>query len=296
MHNKGAQTQESRSPKRTSQCIMGFMLLWSSITSAGHWVFNNPYPAHESQEKIYYTSFMEQPKTLDPAKSYSSNEYQFIGQVYEPLLQYDYLTRPYQLIPLTATEMPEVHYFDKSGKEISNPMTGRVAKSVYTIHIKPEIFYQPHPAFAKNQQGEFIYNQLSPDFLEENDIDQISDFKYTGTRELTADDYLYEIKRLASPRVNSPIYGLMSEYIVGFREFANQLPSGSAFIDLRQYALLGLNKIDDYTFQITLKGLYPQFLFWLAMPFFSPVPWEVDRFYAQPHMEDKIDIHYWSTI
>lgn len=82
----------------------------------------------------------------------------------------------------------------------------------------------------------------------------------------------------------------MSEHIIGFREFASILPmmiNPDDFVDLRKYGMAGLRKIDDYTFEITLKGQYPQFLFWLAMPFFAPVPWEADRFYSQPGMDDN---------
>jgi oligopeptide transport system substrate-binding protein len=51
--------------------------------------------------------------------------------------------------------------------------------------------------------------------------------------------------------------------------------------------LQGVKKIDDYTFTITIKGLYPQFNYWLAMPFFAPIPWEAERFYAEPDMDDR---------
>ena len=264
------------------------LLLFHGALIAGGWIFNNPYPVSESLEKIYYTSFSEQPKTLDPAKSYSENEYQFLAQVYEPLLQYDYFARPFQLIPLTATTMPEIHYYDKAGQEVAASQDEEVVhQSIYTIHIKPGILYQPHPAFSKRAQVGDRYYPLPPNYLDDNGINQLADFTDTGTRELTVDDYIYQIKRLANPKINSPIYGLMSEHIVGFAEFGSQLPAVKGFIDLRQYPLAGLHKIDNYTFQISIKGLYPQFLFWLEMPFFSPIPWEVDRFYGQPHMDDK---------
>ncbi|AHE66791.1 hypothetical protein Loa_01237 [Legionella oakridgensis ATCC 33761 = DSM 21215] len=239
-------------------------LLVTPLVHAGSWVLNNPYPANESQQKIYYTSFSEQPKTLDPAKSYSSNEYQFIAQIYEPVLQYDYLIRPYKLIPLTAAQMPDVRYYDDQGNALTNPQDGRIAYSVYTIHILPGIYYQPHPAFAKDKHGHYFYHQLSADFLDEHGINQLSDFEHTGTRELIVDDYIYEIQRLANPAVNSPIYGLMSEYIQGFRDYGATLPGKGAhqgYIDLRQYPLSGVRKVDDYTFEIVINGQYPQFLF-----------------------------------
>ncbi|KTC65997.1 extracellular solute-binding protein (plasmid) [Legionella adelaidensis] len=273
--------------KKNGFLLVFFLGLVSTITHA-RWVLNNPYPESEKNEKIYYTSFNEQPKTLDPAKSYSSNEYQFINQIYEPVLQYDYLARPYKLIPLTARKMPEITFYNQKGEQILGNGNGKIAYTKYTIYLQPGILFQPHPAFAKDEQGNFRYQNLAPDYLEENDISDLSDFKYTGTRELVADDYIYEIKRLANPAINSPIYGLMSEYIDGFAEFGKSLPAGQkGFIDLRQYPLRGVHKLDDYAFEITIKGQYTQFLFWLAMPFFAPVPWEADRFYTEPDMDDK---------
>ncbi len=263
-----------------------------ALLAAG-WVFNDPYPSSDSLQKIYYTSFTEQPKTLDPAKSYELAEFQIVMQTYEPLLQYDYLTRPYQLVPLTALQMPDVHYYDQAAHEVTSPQTTNVAYSVYTIKIKPGILYQPHPAFARINRGNEVhyrYYPLAAGYFHEHNINQLSDFKASGTRELTVDDYIYQIKRLANPAISSPIYGVMSQYIAGFRQFAKTLPSlehANGFIDLRQYPMTGLHKIDNYTFEITLKGQYPQFMFWLAMPFFSPVPWEVDRFYSQPGMAEK---------
>ena len=41
------------------------------------------------------------------------------------------------------------------------------------------------------------------------------------------------------------------------------------------------------TLEIELTEKYPQFVYWLAMPFFAPVPWEADRFYAQPGMAER---------
>jgi ABC-type transport system substrate-binding protein len=110
-----------------------------------------------------------------------------------------------------------------------------------------------------------------------------------GTRELTADDYLYQIKRLAHPKLHSPIYGLMAEYIVGLEDLAKELkqqkPDG--WLDLRQFSLKGVERVNERTLRITLKGSYPQFVYWLAMPFFAPVPWEAEKFFEQPGMAEK---------
>lgn len=267
--------------------LLVLMLYFFNTAYAENWVLNNPYPQSESKENIFYSSFSGQPKTLDPALSYSSNESLFTSQIYEPLLEYDYLLRPYQLKPLIATKLPQIRYLDIRGALIPENSKTVPAYTVYTLHINKGIFYQPHPALARDEHGNYIYHHLPSDYLVKNDINELADFEHTGTRELIVDDYLYQIKRLANPAINSPIYGLMSEYIVGFKGYGKTLPGLSVHTDLRCYPLSGLKKLDNYTFEIILKGQYSQFLFWLAMPFFSPVPWEADVFYSQPGMSDK---------
>ncbi|MBI4925188.1 MAG: hypothetical protein HY843_04615, partial [Bdellovibrio sp.] len=70
-------------------------------------------------------------KGLDPIYSddlYSGTE---IGHVYEGLVQYHYLKRPYTLIPNLAEAMPEI---SKDGKKI-------------TFKIKKGVFFQDNPCF-----------------------------------------------------------------------------------------------------------------------------------------------------
>ncbi len=222
---------------------------------------NNPYPAAENGRQILYSAFSERPKHLDPARSYSANEVAFTGQIYEPPLQYHYLKRPYELIPLTAMSVPKAHYRDAAGNPLPpDAPVSQIAVSEYEIHIRPGIRYQPHAAFS-------------------------------GARELTAEDYVYQIKRLAHPGLHSPILGLMSEYIVGLGELGQKLEQVAkqekGWLDLRQYPLAGAEVVDRHTYRIRVKGKYPQFVYWLAMPFFAPIPWEADRHYSQPGMAER---------
>ena len=266
------------------------------LTACGRSQWNNPYPASQRDENVLYSSFSDRPKHLDPVRSYSSNEYAFIGQIYEPPLQYHYLKRPYQLVPLTAAQMPEVSYLDTAGRPLPQDATAeRIAFSVYEIRIRPGIQYQPHPAFARDARDELRYLDLSEDELA--DIRELADFSYRGTRELVAADYVYQIKRLAHPRLHSPIQGLMNDYIVGLREYAETLATAyrrqreedpaANWLDLRQFDLPGVQLVDRYTYRIKIQGKYPQLQYWLAMPFFAPMPWEAERFYAQPGMKQR---------
>lgn len=256
--------------------------------SAGcdHSTWNNPYPVSDKAENIYYDSFSERPKHLDPVSSYSANEYVFLGQIYEPPLQYHFLKRPYELTTLTATAMPQPVYTDARGDRL-DPGAPDPERVTYEIAIKPGILYQPHPAFAKDETGAFVYHDLNPRKL--SGIHTLSDFAQIGSRELKADDYLYQIKRLAHPRVHSPITGLMSQYILGLPELIEQLQSHDTdrFINLHEFNLQGARRIDDYRFEIILKKKYPQFIYWLSMSFFAPMPWEADYFYSQPGMRDR---------
>lgn len=265
--------------------ILVFFLIIGMAGCGGTW--NNPYPESNSGKSILYLAFTERPKHLDPAQSYSEDEASFDAQIYEPPLQYHYLKRPYTLIPLTAAEVPHPRYYDAQGRLLPDDAgAGSIAYSVYEIRLKPGIYYQPHPAFAKNEAGGFLYQNLNAESLDS--IHDLSDFKKTGTRELVATDYVYEIKRLANPGVQSPIAGLMSQYIVGFRDFSERLQkSGAKWTDLSQYDMSGVKATGRYTYTIRIKGKYPQFLYWLAMSFFAPVPPEVDHFYSQQGMAEK---------
>ncbi|MBS3916622.1 MAG: ABC transporter substrate-binding protein [Sulfuritalea sp.] len=256
--------------------------------------WNNPYPAQDGGKNILYSAFTERPKHLDPVQSYSEDEAEFNAQIYEPPLQYHYLKRPYTLIPLSAETVPRPRTVDSTGRDVpaDSPLA---AYTLYEISIRPGILYQPHPAFAQGQDGKLLYHNLTQEDLK--NIYSLRDFPQTGTRELTAEDYIYQIKRLAHPRLHSPVFGLMSEYIVGLKELAAALKAEdkvlavtggrSTWLDLSKMPLDGVELIDRYRYRIRIKGRYPQFAYWLAMNFFAPVPIEADRFYTQPGMAEK---------
>jgi oligopeptide transport system substrate-binding protein len=261
--------------------------LFALLLTACGTAWNDPYPAADKGRNILYSAFTDRPKHLDPVQSYSEDEITFTAQIYEPPLQYHYLKRPYALIPATAVAVPEPQYLDAQGRSLPRDADpARIVFTDYVISIQPGIRYQPHPAFAR-VGGEHAYHALSREQLA--GISVLGDFSLRDTRELIAEDYVYAIKRLAHPRLHSPIFGLMEEYIVGLGDFATRLKSekDKAWIDLRTHALEGVVAIDRHRYRIRVKGKYPQFLYWLAMPFFAPMPWEADKFHSQPGMADK---------
>lgn len=275
--------------------LMGAVLILMFLAGCGDGAWNNPWPAREVGANVLYSSFEERPKHLDPARSYSSNEYAFLAQIYEPPLQYHFLLRPYQLIPLTAESLPEPAYFDAAGQALpQNAPAEAIAWSEYRIRIRPGSHYQPHPAFAKDAAGGYRYHHLTLDDLE--GVNRLADFSETGTRELTAADYVYQIKRLAVPWRHSPIAGVLGEHIQDFSELTARIEAQAPatgedgerpYLNLDAIPFAGAEVLDRYAYRIRVKGKYPQFAYWLAMPFFAPMPWEAERFYDQPGMKAR---------
>ena len=267
-----------------------FSLLLPLLATACGSAWNDPYPAAARGQNVLYTAFTDRPKHLDPVQSYSEDEGTIIGQIYEPPLQYHYLKRPYEVVAATATEVPRPVYLDAAGRPLpADVAPDRIAFSDYVIRIQPGIRYQPHPAFARGTDGEFLFHQLGAEQLA--DKYSLRDFPATGSRELVAEDYVYAIKRLAHPRLHSPIFGLMSEYIVGLTDLAASLKAkdktAGDWLDLRHEPLAGVVALDRYTYRIRVKGRYPQFIYWLTMHFFAPMPWEAEKFHNQPGMAER---------
>lgn len=272
------------------------LLLFLTACDGGVW--NNPYPAKEKGTSVFYTVFLERPKHLDPAQAYSENEYIFLSQIYQPPLQYHYLKRPYTLVPQAASALPKITYLDKNSHILPDTASpGQVAYSIYEIHLRQGLKYQPHPAFARNDSGKLEYADM--DKKELRDRYTLKDFPHAGSREVTAADYVYQIKRLVHPAIHTPIGGLMSDYIVGLKEYAATLQKAQQahagdFLDLNDYPLEGVQVVDEHTYRIKVYGKYPQFSYWLAMPFFSPMPVEAEHFYAQEGMkQNNLSLDWW---
>ncbi len=272
-------------------------LIAAIFLSACGQAWNDPYPAGDAGRNILYTAFTDRPKHLDPAQSYSEDEIAFTAQIYEPPLQYHYLKRPYELIPATVEEVPVPRFYDAAGHELPHDApVDSIAESVYELRLKPGIRFQPHPAFARDDHGRPEMPSASRIAASQT----IADFPGAGTRELTADDYIYQIKRLAHPHLHSPIFGMMADKIVGLKALGDDLQKAvqgrpaDEWLDLDAFPLSGVEKVDKRTWRIHIKGKYPQFLYWLAMPFFAPVPREVDRFFSQPGMAARnLTLDWW---
>jgi len=269
---------------------------------------NSPYPAGAAEDNTLYYSFDERsPRYLDPTASYANPESAYTYQIYEPLYGYHYLKRPYTLIPKAAAAVVKPAYLDKSGQPLpADAPAELIAESVYDIPLKKGVMYQPHPAFAKDEQGRARYLSLTREQL--GDRHSPLDFEHQGTREMVADDFVYALKRHATTRIETPVFAVFAEYVIGLKDYAVRIQredkallaglppdqQDKPFLDFRQWPLAGAQALDSHTLRIRLKGKYPQWSYWMAMPFMAPVPWEADAFYAQPGMAQAgLSLNQW---
>jgi len=272
---------------------------------------NNPYPrALVDSNTLIYTFDERSPRYLDPTASYANPESAYTYQIYEPPYGYHYLKRPYELIPKAATAVVKPTYIDKNGQPLPDDASAdRIAESVYDVTLRRGILFAPHPAFAKDAQGRYRYHSdHALTRAELGDKRSPWEFAHQGTRELVADDFVYAIKRHATTRIEAPVFAVFAEYVIGLKEYGELVKREDAkllaglpadlqdkpFLDFRRWPLAGAAALDRYTYRIRLKGKYPQWRYWMAMPFTAPMPWEADAFYAQPGMaENGLSLNQW---
>ena len=235
--------------------ILAFLIVGAACT-------NDPYPGADNNRKILYSSFSEAPKSLDPAVAYNVSAHRITGNVYDTLIEFHYLKRPYVLIPGLATSVPKAERL----------ADGRTA---YTFKLRKGLLFQNDPSFALNGGNK-------------------------RTREVVAGDVAFELMRLADPRIASPIVNKFAS-VAGFVAFGKRLSNlrkaDPAFAKLpahRQYARAGgprgIQTPDRYTLRLVLERPDPQIIYWFALPFTTPVPWEAVQFYdgreGRPHFRD----------
>ncbi len=259
---------------------------------------NDPWPSGALAQNTLYVSFdQSSPRHLDPTSSFGVNETPYTYSIHEPLYQYHYLKRPYQLIPRAASQVVQPQYLDDKGQPLpADTPAERITLSVYDIPIRSGMRWAPHPAFATDAQGSLRLHRLDPEGVRGKFTPW--DFGATGTREVTADDFVYAFKRHASPRLETPAQSLFIDAVLGLKDYVallraqdRQLTAGlpastldKPFLDLRRWPLAGAQALDRYTLRLRILGKAPQWSYWLALTFAAPVPWEADAFYSQAGM------------
>ena len=189
--------------------------------------------AAADMRKVVRTAFKSAESKLDPQAESDEASGTINDHIFDALLEYDFLARPAKLRPRTAVALPEVN----------------ADGTVYTLRIKPGIFFTPDPAFKG------------------------------AKRELTAQDYAYSIRRLYDPKLKSQWLFLVEGKIKG----ADAVMAEARKTNRYDYdkPIEGLRALDRYTLRIELSATDYGFPYVLAMPATSAVAREVAEFYGE---------------
>ena len=144
--------------------------------------------AGAAQGETVFCRSMDRVASMDPAEASALYASRAVRLVYETLYEYDYVARPYKLIPGLAEAMPEVQ---------SNGL-------VYVFRIHPLARFQPDPCFGSDASGQ------------------------PRGRPVTAADVVFSLKRLADRKVASPGAWLVEDAIAGMRAFAEKSAGAGA--------------------------------------------------------------------
>ena len=189
---------------------------------------SGPAPSATRAEKVLRIAFPAPESTFDPPST-NSDFYSstILSQILEAPLTYDYLARPVQLVPNTAEALPRI---EEGGRRI-------------TLRIKPGIFFADDPAFKGSPR-----------------------LNAQGRRELTAEDYVYAIKRFYDPRyASSDLYLFEAAKLLGLSELRQQALQQKKPFNY-DAPVEGVRALDRYTLQLRMADPDPRWHFNLAMP------------------------------
>ncbi len=245
-------------------------------------------------ESIFYSE-TKRIAGFDPAKAMDLPSIQAMSKMYEGLVQYAFLERPYRVEPCLAEGLPTVS---------PDGLT-------YTFKIRKGIYFQDDPCFKNgaalvpcdlnqshlgDDSGKKKFEQKLAKAAKEKNVAPAayspltplrasvqnpplgSDYAGLGKgRELCAADFVYSIKRVADLKVGSPGYWAFRDRIVGLDDFRSHTDHGATDYNA---PVAGLETPDRYTLRIQLIRPFPALLWILTMNFAYAVPQEAVDYYG----------------
>jgi hypothetical protein len=149
-------------------------------------------PEADDLAKVRYSRLGGPPKDLDPAVTYNVSDHAITANVYETLLEYHYLKRPYELMPGLAEAVPTAESRRGRPRHLSLPAApGRALPA--------------GPCFALGAPGSADREIVAADVAFEIDADRGSDRDQSGGRDVREDRGLRRVhKRLVDLRKADP--------------------------------------------------------------------------------------------
>ena len=159
---------------------------------------------------------------FDPAQISDAYSRIIAANMFEAPLTYDPLARPAKVVPQTAQALPE----------ISDNFTR------FVFRIKPGIFFADDAAFKGSKR-----------------------LNAQGKRELTAEDYVFTLKRHYDPKTKSPsLFQLENARILGLSELRKKTIAAKIAFDY-DTEVEGVRALDRYAFEVRLASPAPRFYY-----------------------------------
>src|SRR5947209_8648587 len=131
--------------------------------------------AQPEGDKVLRVAFPIAETGFDPQSGGDAYSNYVNRQVFDPLYQYEYLTRPYKLVPNTAAALPDISADGKT----------------WTIKIRPGIYFADDPAFKGKRReltaADYVYSLkrlLDPKML--SNFLQIVEGRFVGAEAVVA--------------------------------------------------------------------------------------------------------------
>lgn len=193
-----------------------------------------------ARPKVLRYAFNAAETGFDPVQLSDIYSRTIAAHIFETLLEYDHLARPFLIRPCTAVALPEIADDHRT----------------FTLKIRHGILFHDDPAF-KGQP-----------------------------RELTAEDYIYTLKRYYDPATKSPGHTSLEEQgILGLQALRDAAIQSKKPFDYDQ-PVDGAQALDRYTLRFRLRASRPRFLYTLAG--MEAMAREVVEFYGDKVMEHPI--------
>jgi ABC-type transport system substrate-binding protein len=142
--------------------------------------------------KVLRTSLRAAETGFDPQKITDLYSTDICWQIFEPVLDYDYLARPVKLVPGVTTSVPVP---EQQG-------------TVYTFHIKPGIFFADDPAF-KGRKRELVARDLEYSLKRLRDPSLNAPYSWLVENRIVGLDQLTEqARRTGKFDYDAPVAGL----------------------------------------------------------------------------------------
>src|SRR5438105_3871857 len=172
------------------------LTLWLAVTVFAHAADPN---------KVLHVAFPIAETGFDPQAGGDAYSNYVNRAIFDPLYKYEYLTRPYKLVPNTAVALPEISVDGKT----------------WMIRVRPGIYFADDPVFKGKR------------------------------RELTAQDYVFGIKRLLDPRMRSNFLQIVDDRFVGADAVVTKAKETGRFD--YDAPMEGLQAVDRYTLRFRLN-------------------------------------------